>query len=61
MIAGWAVAQYPYLLPETLKVEKAAGASETLLVVIVVFLAALVIVVPALALLYWLAQRQALE
>ena len=61
VIAGWAVAQYPYLLPETLKVDKAAGASETLLVVIVVFLAALVIVVPALALLYWLAQRQALE
>ena len=61
VIAGWAVAQYPYLLPETLKVEQAAGADATLLAVIVVFVAALLVVIPALALLYWLAQKQVLE
>lgn len=61
VIAGWAVAQYPYLLPETLKVQQAAGADETLLAVILVFVAALIIVVPALALLYWLSQKQVLE
>ena len=61
LIAAWAVAQYPYVLPQTLTVEEAAGASATLLVVIVVFLAAVAVVVPALALLYWLAQKQVLE
>jgi cytochrome bd ubiquinol oxidase subunit II len=60
-VAGWAIAQFPYLLPETLKVEQAAGAESTLLMVIVVFIAALVIVVPALVLLLWLSQRQVLE
>jgi cytochrome d ubiquinol oxidase subunit II len=61
VIAGWAVAQYPYLLPETLTVEDGAGVSATLTAVIVVFVAALLTVVPSLALLFRLAQRQALE
>jgi cytochrome d ubiquinol oxidase subunit II len=61
VVAGWAVAQYPYLLPETLTVEEGAGDGAALTALIVVFIAALLIVVPALALLFRLAQRQALE
>ena len=61
IVGGWAVAQYPYLLPETLTVDAGAGAGAALTAMIVVFIAALVIVVPSLALLFRLAQRQALE
>ena len=61
VVAGWAVAQYPYLLPETLTVEQGAGDGATLTALIVVFVAALLIVGPALVLLFRLAQRQALE
>ena len=61
LIAAWAVAQFPYLLPETLTVEDAAAADPTLTAVIVVFGFAVAIVGPALALLFWLAQKQALE
>jgi cytochrome d ubiquinol oxidase subunit II len=61
VVAGWAVAQYPYLLPETLTVEDGAGVSGTLTAVIVVFFVALATVGPSLALLFRLAQRQALE
>lgn len=61
VICGWAIAQYPYLLPESLTVEEGAGAEPTLLAVIIVFGVALITVIPSLALLYWLAQRQELE
>ena len=61
VVAGWAVAQYPYLLPETLTVDAGAGAGPALTALIVVFILALIIVGPALALLFRLAQRQALE
>jgi len=61
IVAGWAVAQHPYLLPETLTVSAGAGAGATLTALIVVFIVALLVVVPALALLFQLAQRQALE
>jgi cytochrome d ubiquinol oxidase subunit II len=61
VIWGWGVAQYPYLLPETLTVADGAAASETLTALLVVFGVALVVVVPALALLYTLDQRTVLE
>ncbi len=61
VIAGYAVAQYPYLLPTTLTVDAGAGVEATLTAVIVVFCVALVTVIPSLALLYRLAQKQALE
>ncbi len=61
VIAGYAVAQYPYMLPTTLTVEDAAGVDATLTAVIVVFGVALVTVLPSLVLLYRLAQKQALE
>ena len=61
VIAGWAIAQYPYLLPETLTVDAGAGAEPALTATMWVFVAAVVIVIPALGLLYRLAQRQTLE
>jgi cytochrome d ubiquinol oxidase subunit II len=61
VIWGWGVAQYPYLLPQTLTIEEGAGASETLTAVLVVFGVAVVVVAPALALLFTLDQRSLLE
>jgi len=61
VIWGWGVAQHPYLLPESLTIDQAAAPDATLTAVLVVFAAAVVIVMPSLALLYTLAQRDALE
>jgi cytochrome bd ubiquinol oxidase subunit II len=61
VIWAWGVAQYPYLLPQTLTIDEGAGASETLTALLVVFGVALLVVVPALALLYTLDQRTVLE
>jgi len=54
---GWGVAQFPYLLPETLTISQGAAPSDTLTMVLIVFGIAVVLVLPALALLYTLAQR----
>jgi cytochrome d ubiquinol oxidase subunit II len=61
VIWGWGAAQYPYLLPESLKVEQGAAASQTLTVLLVIFGVAVVVVLPAIGLLYMLAQRSMLE
>jgi cytochrome bd ubiquinol oxidase subunit II len=61
VIWGWGVAQYPYLLPQSLTINDGASSSETLTAVLVVFGVAVVVVLPALAFLYTLAQRSALE
>jgi cytochrome d ubiquinol oxidase subunit II len=61
MIWGYFAAAFPYMLPTSLKISDAAGASATLTAVIVVFVAAVLTVIPSLALLYVLSQRQALE
>jgi cytochrome d ubiquinol oxidase subunit II len=61
VIWAWGVAQWPYLLPETLTVDQAAGDSTTLTWVVVVFGIAVVLVLPSLAFLYWLDQRSRLE
>ncbi|HEY7151819.1 MAG TPA: cytochrome d ubiquinol oxidase subunit II [Solirubrobacterales bacterium] len=61
VIWGFFVAQFPYMLPTTLRIGEAAGASATLTSVIVVFVAAAVTVLPSLGLLYVLSQRRALE
>jgi len=58
---AWAVAQWPYLLPTRLTVDDAAGDPETLKWVLVIFVVAIVVVVPALVLLFTLAQRGRLE
>jgi cytochrome bd ubiquinol oxidase subunit II len=60
VIWGWGVAQFPYLLPTSLKITQAAAPPDTLATVIVVFIAAAVLVLPALGLLYWLSQRELL-
>ena len=57
MLAGWGVAQYPYLLPTSLTIEAGAGAPAPLAWVLVVFLIATVTAVPALAFLFVLDQR----
>jgi cytochrome d ubiquinol oxidase subunit II len=60
VIWGWGVAQFPYLLPTSLKITESAAPHETLAAVIVVFIAAAVLVLPALGLLYWLSQKELL-
>jgi cytochrome d ubiquinol oxidase subunit II len=60
VIWGWGIAQFPYLLPTSLKITQSAAPPDTLASVIVVFLAAAVVVLPALGLLYWLGQRELL-
>ena len=61
VIWGWGVAQFPYLLPESLRIDEAAAPDPTMTIVFVVFAAAAVVVLPSLALLYTLAQRDLLE
>jgi len=57
VIWGWGVAQFPYLLPTSLRIDQAAAPDPTLVTVFVVFAAAAVLVLPSLALLYSLSQR----
>jgi cytochrome d ubiquinol oxidase subunit II len=61
VIWGWGVAQFPYLLPTSLKIGQSAAPDPTLDAVLVVFAVAVVVVLPALGLLYWLSQRDMLE
>jgi cytochrome d ubiquinol oxidase subunit II len=61
VIWGWGVAQFPYLLPTSLKITQAAAPADTLATVIVIFIVAAVLVLPALGLLYWLSQRELLS
>jgi len=60
VIWGWGVAQFPYLLPTSLKISQSAAPEPTLDAVLIVFVIAAVVVLPALGLLYWLSQRQLL-
>ena len=60
VIWGWGVAQFPYLLPTSLKITEAAAPPDTLAAVIIVFLVAAIVVLPALGLLYWLSQKELL-
>jgi cytochrome d ubiquinol oxidase subunit II len=61
IVWGWGVAQFPYLLPETLTISAGAGTSQTLAMVLGVFGVAVLLVVPALVLLYTLTQKSLLE
>ena len=61
VIAAWGVAQYPYLLPETLTIDQAAAPSSVLEGLLIVFVVAVVLVLPGLALLYTLVQRNLVE
>jgi cytochrome d ubiquinol oxidase subunit II len=61
VVAGWGVAQYPFLLGTHLPIAAAAAPTSTLWALTVVAAAALVLVVPSMALLFVLAQRGRLE
>jgi cytochrome bd ubiquinol oxidase subunit II len=61
VVWGWGVAQYPYLLPEQLRIADAAAPDPTLTGLLIVFGIAVVLVLPALALLFTLAQRSMIE
>jgi cytochrome d ubiquinol oxidase subunit II len=61
VIWGYFAAAFPYILPTSLRISDAAGASATLTAVMIVFVAAVALVIPSLALLYALSQRSALE
>jgi cytochrome d ubiquinol oxidase subunit II len=61
VVWGWGVAQHPYLLPTSLKIDAAAAPHATLVALVVVLVAALLVIGPALALLYTLHQRSVLD
>ncbi len=61
VIWGWGVAQFPYLLPTSLRIDQAASPDPTLTVIFIVFAIAAVFVLPSLFLLYALSQRDLLE
>ncbi len=57
VVCGWALAQYPYLLPPDLTVQAAAAPAGTEAAELVVVGLIVVLVVPSFVLLFWLAQR----
>jgi cytochrome bd ubiquinol oxidase subunit II len=61
VVCGWGVAQHPYLLPQDLTIDQAAAPSTALTTLLIVFGAAVLLVVPAIALLFTLAQRSLIE
>lgn len=61
VLAGWGVAQYPYLLPTSLTIEQGAAPSGTLSAVFAIVVVALSIIVPSLVLLLRLDDHNKLE
>jgi cytochrome d ubiquinol oxidase subunit II len=61
VIAGWGVAQNPYLLPQKLTIAQAAAPSATLTTVLIIFGVAVVLVLPSIGLLFTLVQRNLVE
>jgi cytochrome bd ubiquinol oxidase subunit II len=61
VIWGWGVAQFPFLLPGSLRISEGAAPDATLTEILIVFGVAVVLVLPSLGLLYTLTQRGALE
>jgi cytochrome d ubiquinol oxidase subunit II len=57
IVVGWGVAQWDYMLPETLTVDEAAAPSATLEVILLVTVIAGLIVFPAIGWLFVMAQR----
>jgi cytochrome d ubiquinol oxidase subunit II len=60
VVGGWGVAQWPYILPTSLKVSQAAAPSQTMATLLVVFGVAVVVLGPSLGLLWVLDQRSLL-
>ena len=46
VVLGWGVAQWDYILPETLKVSEAAAPEATLVTILVVFIVAAIVILP---------------
>jgi cytochrome d ubiquinol oxidase subunit II len=61
VVVGWGVAQWPYLLPEDLKVSAAAAPDPTLAMILGVFVVAAVLILPSLGWLYYLDQHSELS
>jgi cytochrome d ubiquinol oxidase subunit II len=61
VIWGWFVAQFPYLLPTSLKISQGAAPDATLGAIFIVFGIACVVVLPSLLVLFILAQSDMLE
>jgi cytochrome d ubiquinol oxidase subunit II len=61
VVLAWGVAQWPYILPTSLKVSQAAAPSATLDSIVVVFVVAVIVILPAFALLYSLDQKSLLD
>ena len=60
IVVGWGVAQWPYILPESLKVSQAAAPSGTLTALLVAAALAALIVLPGFIFLYTLDQKSLL-
>jgi cytochrome bd ubiquinol oxidase subunit II len=60
VIVGWGVAQWPYILPESLEVSEAAAPSGTLTALLVATIGAVLVVLPGFILLYTLDQKSLL-
>src|SRR5439155_15525669 len=60
VVIGWGVAQWPYILPTSLRVSDAAAPDGTLGAMLLVFVLAALLILPSLAWLYSLDQRSAL-
>ncbi|HZR12243.1 MAG TPA: cytochrome d ubiquinol oxidase subunit II [Acidimicrobiia bacterium] len=60
IVFAWGVAQWPYILPTSLKVSAAAAPSETLTALLVVFAIAVAVIGPSIALLFVMDQRSLL-
>jgi cytochrome d ubiquinol oxidase subunit II len=61
VVVGWGVAQWPYILPESLKVSAAAAPDPTLEAILFVFVLAAILILPSLGWLYYLDQHSALS
>jgi cytochrome d ubiquinol oxidase subunit II len=61
VVASWGVAQWPYILPTSLKVSAAASPDPTLATILIVFVVAALVIIPSLGWLYSLDQRSLLD
>jgi cytochrome d ubiquinol oxidase subunit II len=61
VVASWGVAQWPYILPTSLKVSAAASPDPTLETILIVFVVAALVIVPSLGWLYALDQQSRLD
>jgi cytochrome d ubiquinol oxidase subunit II len=61
VVAGWGIAQYPYLLPGTLTLQQGGAPRSTLWAELAVVSMLVLLVVPGFAYLYWLHQHEQLQ